>query len=226
MFESFSRVQPDHWRPALIGLMVMGLAPGCAHVTFDPQIQSLGEYQSTASLVKKARKLSSEEAASVRVLVGTLPDGMRVEHEQLVMDDPGRYTILSQVSAKPDFNKAAMASMGFVPYRYAEDEKWKNVYCNAQVPLVWATLTVWMMIPFHYPCMIMEGNSPSAVERRREAAIDALRKATLASGGNLLVVTGLGDLRTINANTGATLSTLDVASGQGYAILDKQATRP
>ncbi len=83
---------------------------------------------------------------------------------------------------------------GFWFYDYPEDESFRNVYGNVQVPLSWATLLIWSVLPFFAPCRVVETDLPGDVAARRMRIVATLRKAAKAAGANLLIVTKLGDL--------------------------------
>jgi hypothetical protein len=60
--------------------------------------------------------------------------------------------------------------------------------CDWQVPLSWATLTLWSALsPTYIPCRVGYGT----IDTRREAILESLRKAAKAVGGDVVVVEGL-----------------------------------
>jgi sugar O-acyltransferase (sialic acid O-acetyltransferase NeuD family) len=88
--------------------------------------------------------------------------------------------VLGQVSAKP-------ADEFFYPYR----ESWRKPVCYPQRVLVVATLWVWMVVPALWPCIVSAGT----VEESRDAIVEAMKRATKAMGGNMVLVTGFGGQR-------------------------------
>jgi hypothetical protein len=202
-------------------LVVLAALPGCASVNFVPRVDSVGEYKNTTGTSERADDMRSSEAADVRVLVGTLPEGVRIEHDGLVVD-PARYALVGRVSA--DYKPYGFTWLGFWFYDYSEDERWKNAYCGVQVPLTWVTLGIWPFVsPFHYPCKVVAGGSPSEVGERKARVIKTLQKATKAAGGDLLIVTGLGDLDLVAAGSGQLLGAIPMMHGSGFALRTRRA---
>jgi hypothetical protein len=196
----------------------LALLSGCASANFAPRIDAIGEYRDTTAASERADSMSSSEAEDVRVLVGTLPEGMRVEHDQLAVDS-SRYEVVGRVSA--DFKAFGLTWLGWWFYDYPEGQGWRNAYCGVQVPLTWVTLSLWTFVPLHYPCAVVEGSSTSAVGDRRARIIKTLQKATKAAGGDLLVVTGLGDLHLVAAGSGELISSVPMMHGSGFALRTK-----
>jgi hypothetical protein len=188
-------------------------------VNFAPRIDAVGEYKDTTAASERADSMLSSEAADVRVLVGKLPDGVRIEHDGLAVD-PARYELVGRVSA--DFKPFGWTWLGWWFYDYPEGEGWRNAYCGVQVPLTWVTLSLWTFVPLHYPCAVVEGSSPSASGERRARIIRTLQKATKAAGGDLLVVTGLGDLQLVAAGSGQVLGAVPMMHGSGFALRMKR----
>jgi hypothetical protein len=199
----------------LLAACFAALLPACASASFAPRIDAIGQYRDTTEASERADDMPSADAADVRVLVGQLPEGVRIEHDQLVVD-PARYTLVGRVSA--DIKPFGWTWLGWWFYDYPEGQRWRDAYCGIQVPLTWLTLSLWTFVPLHYPCAVVEGSSPSSVGERRARVIQTLQKATKAAGGNLLVVTGLGDLHLIAAGSGQLLETVPVIHGTGFAL--------
>jgi hypothetical protein len=194
----------------------------CAHASFEPRIEPVEESRPTAPLVEKAVLMAPVELRSVRVAEDKLPEGLAFREGELVVTDPTRYEIVARVSTQYEMSPAIMASMSIGFYRYDSSEGWKNPYCNVQVPLGWLTLSMWTMVPLHYPCMVAEWDSPAAADRRRARILETLVRGTAAAGGNLLVLTELGDLKIVAyTQLGPMVSTLEVVAGSGVALKDK-----
>ena len=192
--------------------------PACASASFAPRIDAIGEYKDTTEASERADDMPSSEAADVRVVIGQLPEGVRIDHEEIVAD-PARYALVGRVSA--DIRPYGWTWLGWWFYDYPEGESWRNVYCGVQVPLTWLTLSIWTFVPFHYPCAVNEGASPSAVGDRRSRVIRTMQKATKAAGGDLLVVTGLGDLHLVAPGGGQLLDSIPMMHGSGFALRTK-----
>lgn len=199
----------------------------CAHATFEPRIEPVGEWRPTAPLVEQAMTLPPDTLRAIVVAEGRLPEGLVIEDDQVKVTDRSRYEIVAQVSTQYDMPRAIAAALGVGFYRYDTSEAWKNPYCNVQVPLGWLTLGLWTAMPFHYPCMVAEGDTPEAEDRRRQRILEALVRATAASGANLLVLTELGDLKIITyTDFGTMISSLGTVAGAGVAIRDKTRGAP
>jgi hypothetical protein len=195
----------------------------CAHASFEPRIEPVEASQPTAPLVEQALLLPSSELRAVRVAEERLPEGLSFEEGELVVTDPSRYEIVGRVSTQYEMSPAVLTSMSLGFYRYDSSEAWKNPYCNVQVPLGWLTLSLWTLVPLHYPCMVAEGDTARATDGRRARILEALVRGTVASGGNLLVLTELGDLKIVTyTQFGPLLSTLPVIAGSGVAVKEKE----
>lgn len=200
---------------ALSAVAFATLLPACASANFAPRIDAIGEYRDTTAASQRADDMPAEQAADVRVLVGQLPEGVRIEREELIVDR-SRYELLGRVSA--DYKPFGLTWLGWWFYDYPEEESWRDVYCGIQTPLTWVTLSLWTFVPLHYPCAVVEGSSPSASGSRRARIIRTLQKATKAAGGDLLIVTGLGDLHLVAAGTGQLLDSVPMMHGSGFAL--------
>ena len=122
----------------------------------------------------------------VKVLIGTIPPGMRVDRDMLVVD-PDAYEILGRVEA--NLNNPLTANLGLWIYDYAPGERWRTGYCAWQVPLSWVTFTLWAWVsPTHYPCKATMGSD----EERTASIVETLKRAGKALGADLVVVPGIG----------------------------------
>lgn len=198
-----------------IGLLAFGTT-GCATVGFQPAVQAMGEYKNTQQIADAADEMAEHSADDVKVLVEALPDGMSVKDGEFEYDHE-RYELLGKVTA--DYKDPSGVNMGLWFYDYKESESWRRGLCVWQVPLSWVTLTLWAwLVPAYYPCRVGAGSE----ESRREDIIDALRRATKALDGNLVVVTGIGgiDFMTVNSSTGVVVaqSAVSALKGLGYAF--------
>lgn len=198
--------------------VVLGFASGCAAVTFRPGVQAAGGSEDASKVVEAAMQLPPGSAEDVKVLVQTLPEGMRAARGRITYDHD-RYVLLGKVNAT--YNSATLANVGLWFYDYSHKESWKRGYCAWQVPLSWVTGTVWSFLPFYYPCRVSFGEESD----RRDAIVEVLQRATKALGGNLVIVSGFGgiDFIRLNARTLAVVASDEVShlQGQGYAFLVK-----
>jgi hypothetical protein len=189
---------------------------GCASLTFQPGVQSIGEYKNTAKVAEAADDMKAKDGADVKVLIEAIPDGMAIKDKSLVYDH-ARYELLGKVSA--EYKNPGAVNMGFWVYDYKEGENWRTGLCAWQVPLSWVSLTLWSWLsPTYYPCRVGAGSE----EDRRQEVVSTLQKATKALGGDLVIVAGFGgvDFVTVNGNTGAVVASNSVGTlnGVGYAF--------
>lgn len=185
---------------------------GCASYHFVAEGAAVGASGPDGDITDAAASMSEEEAEDVHILIGRLPEGMHIVEERLVVDAK-RYEILGAVRAVPEGTIAANLGIWF--YDYNEGEDWRDGYCAWQVPLSWLTLGLWAFVtPFHYPCKITSGQS----DPRRDNILRALRRGTKALGGNLVVVTGIGDLVTVRVDTGQVVDHEQAFIGTGIAV--------
>ncbi|MHB1846584.1 MAG: hypothetical protein ACYCWW_17310 [Deltaproteobacteria bacterium] len=196
------------------------LVTGCASLNYRPLVTPFGAVRATAMPDVMADDMSWGEARDVRVMVGELPPGIAWGPEGLVIQDP-RYRVVGDVAAFPKW--ARLANLGLWFYDYPQDQGWRNVYCDVQVPLSWVTLTLWSWLsPTYYPCRTVETNFSYDVDQRRMRIIETLRKAAKASGGNLLIVTHLGNRHWARFTRwgGEIMGIKEMMNGEGVAIYD------
>ncbi len=195
------------------------LATSCASLNYRPRVDPLGPVHVMALPDLTADDMNWDDARDVRVLLGELPPGLSWGPGGIVVQDP-RYRVVGHVGAFPKPGHLSYAGLWF--YDYPEDEAFRNVYCNAQIPLSWLTFTLWTWLtPFYYPCRIVETNRIDDVAERRMRILATLRKATKAAGGNLLVVTHLGNHHFVRfTRWGEFVGEKEMMNGQGIAIRD------
>lgn len=184
----------------LAGVLLLG-STGCASTAFRPGAEAVGAYRSMEEVEVRARDDQSP-AQDVEVLMGSLPPGVTYNNDVLQVDSD-RYEVLAKVSAKPE-------ERFFYPYK----EQWRRPYCWPQSVLIVGTLFVWAAVPTAWPCFTSAGTA----NERRDAIVEAMRRATKAAGGNLVLVGGFGGTVVFNARNGATLSTTEVTHGVGWAL--------
>ena len=200
----------------LFAAVSLSVATGCGTMTYQPAVQSIGEYKNTAQAAEEADKMPEHSADKVRVLVETLPEGMALK-DGLIVYDHAQYELLGKVSAT--YKDPGAVNYGLWFYSYKEDERWRKGLCAWQVPLSWVTLTMWSYLsPSYYPCRVVPGSE----EERRADIVETMQRATKALGGNLVIVAGFGgvDFVTVNGNTGAVVASSSVSTlnGGGYAF--------
>jgi hypothetical protein len=186
---------------------------GCASAVWHPRVESVsGQYQNTTAVTAKAEAIAEGEADEVKAFVAQLPPGITIQ-DGVLKADPEAYEVLGQVTAKP-------AGEFFYPYR----ESWRKPVCYPQRVLTIATLYMWFLVPSVWPCFI----SPGTVEERRDAIVEAMKRATKAMGGNMVLVTGFGGTTSIVATskTSASVSTMEATEGVGWAIRVRRTPTP
>lgn len=200
--------------------LALACTTGCASTTFRPSAHALGEYKDLEAITEAAERLEEGSAGDVKVLVETLPDGMSSRGGELAFDR-ARYDLLGKI--KVDYNNPASANFGFWWYRYRSDESWRVGLCSWQVPLGWATLSLWALLsPTYYPCRVSLGSEAA----RREAIVEAVQRGTKALGGNLAVLQGFGGILMVDARTRGVVGGTDALSGLAYAFRVKDPPTP
>jgi hypothetical protein len=178
---------------------------GCASAVWHPRVDSVaGEYKNTETLSQSAAELPEGKAEDVKAVVMKLPRGMEMKGDVLSVD-PKHYEVLGKVTAKP-------AGEFFYPYR----EEWRRPFCYPQRVLVVATLFIWYVVPTNYPC----GVSPGTVNERQDHIVEAMRRATKAMGGNMVLVGGFSGTVVVNktSQSSAVVSEVEATEGVGWAI--------
>ncbi len=201
-------------------LLLPLLATGCASLNYRPLVNPMGQVRISDLPDVVADDMSWGEARDVRVMVGELPPGIAWGPEGLVIQDP-RYRVVADVAAYPKW--ARLSNLGLWFYDFPDDQAWRKFYCGAQVPLSWVTLTLWSWLsPTYYPCRTVETNLPDDVAERRMRILETMRKATKAAGGNLLIVTHLGNRHWARFTRwgGEIVGVKEMMNGQGVAIRD------
>ncbi|MGA9520972.1 MAG: hypothetical protein WBV82_05880 [Myxococcaceae bacterium] len=167
--------------------------------------------------------MTAAEAEDVEVYIGEFPAGISMDEGRIEVAEDSEFQVAARVHT--NMNDSGLALMGVWGYAYDEDEAWRKPYCYAQIPLNWITLTTWSWYtPFYWPCRVYESNSVADINRRKQRIIQTLKKATKAAGGEILVVTGLGRITTINASTGQQVGTMDMTGAEGYALRRRKQT--
>jgi hypothetical protein len=219
--KSFTTTNP----PILLFLGVFGFSvggsTGCASLTFSPSVKSVGEYKNMSVASEEAKEMPDTQAKDVKVLVGTIPEGMDLDHETLRVD-PAKYELLGRVEA--NLNNPLAANMGLWVYDYAPGERWRTGYCAWQVPLSWMTLTLWAWLsPTHYPCKATMGDD----EARTANIVETLRRAGKALGADLVVIPSINGTTVISGNQhSAVVSSVNATNANGFAVRTKAGGAP
>lgn len=190
---------------ALLIALLAATTQGCASAVWHPRVDSVsGEYKNTEAISAKADDAVEGSADDVKAIVMQLPPGVTIEGDVLTVD-PNRYEVLGKVSAKP-------ASDFFYPYR----EGWRRPVCHPQRVLAVATLFVWLVVPTSWPCFVSGGS----VDDRRDRIVEAMKRATHAMGGNMVLIAGFGGTVMISktSSTSAVVGQMEATEGVGWAI--------
>jgi hypothetical protein len=158
-----------------------------------------------------------DDADDVKVLVETLPEGVRIEDGTLVVD-PARYELRGTVYET--YNKPLTANFGLWPYAYKRGDQWRHALCTWQLPLTWFTVTLWAWIsPTYWPCHVTYGDEAD----RRATMVRNMQRGTKLAGGDVLIVAGFGGYdfvkATVSTDPKAPRQSGDYSLvGKGYAL--------
>ena len=208
----------------------MLLASGCYKLQPKAELTTFGSFDPARDKALAEQANTLEAAGPITVVAGTVPEGLSLVEEgsKLVVLEgyQDRYRVLGE--ARGDYSEAL--SKNFINTFYGawkyEETPWRRGYCYPQVPLKVATLGIWALIPFHYPCT---ASLDRTEEGRQIALIEEMKKATQVMGGNLLIVTG-GTTQTtlaVDRTTGRVVSSSNLPyvgmSGFAVAVLEPSA---
>lgn len=191
------------------------LAAGCATPRYGSRVELYGQqHRVNAKINKKVEKVTDESADAVDVYIGSLPSGLARDKSKLAVEEGRGHRILGRVS-----------TTGLNGYN--ED---RRGYCH--IGQVGAAV---ICMGFSYlligipacPCMYgNQSNGAEDIELRKEALIKALQRATLAAGGNAVVIDQIGKTAFVDARTNVRLGTQEMTSAGGWAlVLDTQQSR-
>jgi len=199
----------------LIFLVVISMlfVTGCASRNFHPRVELFGSYKDTSEINKIADEMKWAEAADIEVFVGTFPEGIDYNDGKITVDPNAGYVVMGKV-----YTNMSTQSSFFWFGDYPEDESWKKGYCHWQVPLKWLTLNMWNLTGMYYTCYHSESNDSEDIDARKSRIIKTLRKAAKAAGGDLLIVTHLGQTETVDAKSGRRLGMLDMTGASGFIL--------
>jgi hypothetical protein len=202
--------------PALVSLSLAS----CASVAWLPRVDSArGESRNVQTIAQTAEEMPEGSATDVKAFfMFDLPPGLSLRYAGrppwgsggVLLYDSQKYEMLGTVAAEP-------AERFFYPYR----EKWRRPFCYPQQVLVVATLFLWGGVPTYWPCGVAptSGALSEPDSEQRDRIVEALKRATKAMGGNLVVIRGFGS-SSVNFFYGAH------PVGFGYAIKVKAPPSP
>lgn len=204
-------------------LLVIGLQSGCAVIhpgvranafnngTPDPDLDE--------AIAKKAKEVT--DTSHVEVMAGVMPKGLDVtEGGSKILVAPGyegQFEVLGTIES--DYMKGnSLAFLKNFYWTWNYDEGWRKGLCWPQAPLKAVTLGLWNLFPWSWPCM---ASLPGETDRQKDH-IAALKRAAVAMGADLVLLTNSGDLSvtTVNARSGAVVGTSVTKnmSLRGFAI--------
>lgn len=196
----------------LISLISITLfCTGCASAKFTSTFEITGKFDPEQSerIEKQAEELSWEDAKTIDVYIGELPEGI-IWNGQTFSSD--KYIV--DVIGKSHTN-----TTGGIYWNYPEDEKWRNRLCPVNIPLAIATLGVWYIFsPTSWVCMRGEDNSVERTNARKLRLVNTLKKSALAAKGNVLFITSLGRTDYVNTHTNETVRSLDMTNAEGIIL--------
>ena len=204
----------------LLTAAMMVVLTGCASWSYSPNYEKLGalDISGTSEINRKANEMKWADAEDISVFLGNGAEGMSVSENGALNYSEEQWEMLGKVSVSPD-SYLNPFTQSFKPY--PEDEGWRNGYCKVNGVMVIATLSIWGVLPFNWPCMRQETNSVDAVEARKIRIVNTLKKATKAAGGDTVIITSLGSIE-MRTKAGQVVSTTEMTSAEGYAFRRKQ----
>lgn len=165
-------------RLRLLPLLAFALyGTGCAPTFSKASFQGLGEYnpranQAVADRYRELQETPPPEAARVKVLYDTVPEGIEVKGD--VYSVAQGYPI--EILGKYGLAGPVGGPWAFTDYK----ETGRKVYCYWQAPLTWVTLGIWALaVPVSYPCW--------TEDLTQEEWVDELRTLAVAARGNLVI---------------------------------------
>lgn len=206
-------------KPVLLSCLalLMALLMACATPRYGARIEMFGEQTlASTNLNRRVDKVPNHQARRIRVFMGQLPPGFAIKNKQLAVTPPYTHRILGKV-----------ATTGLRGYN-----KDRRGYCHissgaAMIICISLGLSILPLVGFlACPCIYNnQSNSIESIEVRKAALIVALQRATLAAGGNALIIESLGKTVAINTNTNQVLSVKEMTAASGYAVQISQQRR-
>jgi hypothetical protein len=208
-----------HRRLLIAIALVSGLLQAsCSSVNFNTRIEYFGKYVDSTEMEQAAEEMSWADAEDVDVYIGEGPEGVDLTEDGLVVNED-EYEVIAKVNATAKKEGGAAANFGFWVYDHPEDQEWRKGYCAWQVPFCWLTLSMWsLFVPLYWPCRFHENDKTKKVQARKMRIINNLKKATKAAGGDILVITGIGQLVFIDSASEEEVGGLDMMGAEGYVI--------
>jgi hypothetical protein len=207
----------------LIGLMTILFS--CASRTYVPHYDPQGEVGGDVSIEETAMDMKDEDVKGVKAYLNKFPEGLTINEEgAFVIKDEEKYELLGKVYTYLDNETSASYIFGNF-YRYPEDQGWRRYYCYWQDPITWLTLGLWNAMPLYYPCFTSESNIPHDKLMRKRRIIQMLKKITKAAGGDLVVITSLGELKSVTVEMSSMPTDLEMFAAEGYAVKLKQPAK-
>lgn len=203
------------------GIIIVGAVSSlllhCAPLRPAVKVNTFGDFQTNQNkkLSEEARfaKLDEARLKQVKIVTGQLPEGIDLsENGSKIVVARGyeqRYKVLGTVES----NYRDAKGMNY-------EETWRKALCYPQIPLVYATLLTWLIVPTSWPCVT---KAPSSPEERKEELAQYLRRGAHAMGGNLVILLNDGsmEIMTVSANKyGATgsVSKLEGSMYKGFVL--------
>lgn len=192
----------------LLSLLIAFSLTGCASIAYDGTFQKSGQYDPITSLAvtKSANDMKWADAHDIEVYFVEPPKGISIENNRVTYDD-----IIWQSLGTVEIEPSTLNFFG----KYAEDEDWKNIYCPINGVLAYATLFLWNITPFPWTCTRFAGSSFEAIEERKVRMANTMRKVAKAAGGEVVVVTKVGDLQYFDTESKIIISTEKTVFAKG-----------
>lgn len=209
-------------------------AVGCSTAAYRPVITPFGDVDvdKAHELEKKATSLPLRRKYPVRVIEGSIPEGLDLtEQGSKIIIKRGfekRYEVLGEVESKPLYgNLELTARKIYWMWDMHPDEGALDGYCKWQGPLRAITLGFWSITPFNWPCV--GTRYPKEQKDARRIHLLELRRGAYAMGANLVIITSSSNLGNVYVtNTGAAFAgatQFQEYTLKGFAILDREAPK-
>lgn len=165
----------------------------CATLRPKPQYTAFGEADPAGDqqVIDRYKALmdSNDESAgqSVKVLVDTVPEGIELKEGLIKVADGYNHEIVGKFALVPQVG----TPMWFSEYESTP----RKAICWPQVPLVWVTLTLWLVVPTSWVCY---GSSVTS----KPEFISYVKRLGAAAGGNMVILSMVANQDEVASGTG------------------------
>ncbi len=191
----------------LLRMLLLSLLPAaCATPRFDARIEP--NQGDSAQINAAIDGVTEEQENEIKVHMGSLPAGVRINGETVELSSSSPLKYLGPVHTT--------GGSGVFQWSFNDD---RTEWCSVSNVLTIATGFLWSILPMHYPCWpSYTSDSLESVEMRKTHLLRALKRATVAAGGSILVVRSFGRVEIFNGLTGHHLDSTEMVNAQGWAF--------